>query len=335
MPFGTFSVTEINSRPKPVKNIPAQPIAPAPEDSLMRQSGSGARTQRMKIRLIGRNMALIRDFLCSMERNMSEALQAEGLSFYTWDHDTMMGMVHRKKQLEMFFWENQQRRVCPAIGDREAVYHFCISYAGNQQQVLELAIHCAAGNAAAAADGADAVWLLADGALYQNPADPFTAGLAGALSRAVQSGSAPVCLILSQIEGVGHYPASGIEKDLPSAAIKQILDAAREAMSGAVGEDSSAAMLPVQLYGGLEFDCLDEQGSIVLRRCQSGYFQSYLPQRCHTPLIHTLRAVSHNRDSVLLPSSSGMTLEKALIHHCASKLGDAAWKPDTLGGEAK
>lgn len=332
MPFGTFSATEKNARPKPAAPTP-RPAAPA--DSMPQRSTADPRTKRLKLLLVGRNMAIIRDYLCSMERNMADALQAEGLSLYTWDHDTMMSMIQRKKQLEMFFWENREQRVLPAIGDKEIVYHFCISYAGNQQQVLELVIRCIAGDTNVSSQGADAVWLLADGAMYQDPADPFTTNLQSALARLTRSGGVPICLILSQIEALGHYSASDPGKDLPAAVLKRILDTAREAMSGAVEENTRAAMIPVQLYGGLEFQSLDDQGGILLRRFRGGYYQSYLPLRCHTPLIYTLNAISQAMSLPLLPSADGRTLEKALIHHCAAKLGSADWKPAFLGGETK
>ena len=332
MPFGTFFVIPKNAPPKPA---PAHRPAPAMVDHEPERQPSPAGTERAKILIIGRNMALIRDLLCSMERNMAEALQAEGLSLYTWDHDTMTDMIRRKKQLEMFFWENRQQRVCPAVGDKEATYHFCVSYAGNQRQVLELTFRCVAGNTTAAADGADAVWLLADGNLYADGDDAYSQELPAALNRLAQPGGVPVCLILSQIEGLAHFPVTGPDTNLSSAAKKRIMEPVQNAMSGAVGENASAAVLPVQLYGGLEFDTLDSQGNLVLRRCQSGYFQSYLPQRCHTPLMYSLTAISRKRGTPLLLAPSGMTLEKALVHHCAVKLGGADWVPETLGGDSQ
>lgn len=339
MAFGTFMASpKSGAARKPRKTIPQAPPDPEPvpeEPAVQPQSVSASRIQ---VLLLGRNMALIQDYLCSMYQNMTEAMNAEGLSFYTQERETIADMVNRKKKLEQFFWEQSSADwVCRTEEPSVKSYGFAISPAGVQGQTMDIVIHCATPDQLPTAwEQMDAVWVLTDGALF-DPAldDAYTQYVRSFLSYlSPQQGEnyRPVCLICSQIEKFGHFRKSGFQTALPYHVLDTIRSRAVETFGSACVAPEQVQFMPVQVYGGLVFSGLLDGDWPILRIGQNGYYQSYIPELCHIPALYTIRTISKVRQDPILTDGNGRSLSGCIQHHLAVKLGAADWIPDNLGG---
>ena len=334
MPFGTFRVEERApgpARPAPERKPKTSPKQPEP---IVRPVASSTGAV-VNILLVSRNLTLAREFLCSMNQNMAQALQNEGLAFYTQELKAISDMTAKKKQLEQFFWTfSQADWSCPEDGSGEDCYRFSVSPAGNQGTALDLVFRCVTPKEGNVAPGqADAVWLLTDGLFLEDGGgeDPYTQFLRGILNTLSQGGfDRPVCLILSQIEGLGHFDSAGMKFQLPRKTSEQLARLCRERFLEACGPKLRPALIPVQVYGGLECAGADQKGDPLLRIGQSGFYQSYIPENCQIPGLYTLRAIIAARQQDFFPDNR---LSQGIQRHYALRFADAGWRPQTLGRE--
>lgn len=342
MPFGTFRAEARAPRqarpakaPRPApKQAPKQPPKqPAPKPAPAIKPTASFASGTVNILLAGRNLSLLREFLCSMNQNMAQALQEEGLAFYTQELKTISSMTAVKKKLEQFFWTfSQNDWSYPADEGGEDFYRFSISSAGDQSRVLELVFHCVTPGAGDLAPGqADAVWLLTDGLLLEagGGEDPFTRFLQGSLHTLAQGGfDRPVCLVLSQIERMGHFDSAGMKFQLPQAAAAQLTRLCQEYFLESCGSKLRPALIPVQVYGGLECAGVDSKGDPLMRMGQSGFYQSYIPENCQIPGLYTLQAITAARQQDFFPDNK---LSQGIQHHYALRFSNAGWRPQALG----
>lgn len=333
MPFGSFDVKVRAANPAAKKEDKTRSRSAAPRSSgIVQKSGN-----RLNILLIGRNLSVMQEFLCSMNQNINEALHEYGLSYYTRELETISDIVEKKKKLEQFFWKFSTddwnyREEEPD----EKRYTFSISPAGNPSNVLDLAIHCVKPGTENDEEWrtADAVWLMTDGLfLCGNAAkDSYTGYLRDALHLALEQepeGTRPVCLILSQIEQLGRF--NGEIPELPRKAMQELASQCRDYFSGAAGTNGRAALIPVQVYGGMECIGADDAGNPVLHIGESGFYQTYMPCNCQSPLFYTIKAVSNVRQSDFFIDMVGGGLAEAARHYYGMKYEE--WKPEITGGK--
>lgn len=325
MPFGSFIARSkapiVKDKPKPKPIQPLPPLA-IPNTSI-------TEIDHVDIGVTARSMSVILDFLCSMYQNTTEALHREGLAFSTQELNAITDVVSGKKRLEQHFWEGSKQWLCKNDSTAERSYTFCVNPSANQRSVLTVTLHCtAAPSLPAGWESMQALWLLTDGVMLSKDGekDAYYDFLRGTLNRSGCRKS----LILTQIEAAGHYSTAGGRLRIPSNERQHILSACARACAGT--GDPSVNVFPVQVYGGLEFSGMDEQYAIILTTGKNGYYQSYIPQFCHIPLLATLRQISAQLETPLMTIGTESVLIQAINAHFDHTFRNESWKPDTLGG---
>lgn len=343
MPFGSFVAQRRDPRPRREKPAPKKPepmkkpevpVVPKEEQVVFQELSRDG--QKLHILLLGRAMWQMQEFLCSMSENMSKELHRDGMTCYTLELNTIRDIVDRKKKLEFFFWEfSQENWPCPDDPETERVYTFSISPSGSQEKTLDLVFHCCVyGNEGTVSAGqADAVWYLADGPVL-DPAvgyDDYRAFLEesiGALKAPADGMGKPVCLVLSQIERYGHFSGMGEQCLLKDDVRRTLLQRCREILT--CGEGVAVAVIPVQVYGGLEYTGMNVIGKPILRLSESGYYQSYIPENCQVPGMYTIGCAAAIQGTDFLAGASCDGMKKVIHRHFARKKGELDWTPDML-----
>lgn len=334
MAFGSFEMEERAPRPKKerverTKKEHVRPVPPPREEP--DPPPAGART-RVRVLLFGRNLPLMQEFLCSMNQNMGEALSTQGLAFYTREGETLSDIVGKKKQLEQYCWTFSDRDwTYPADEGADRTYTFSISPAGDQSRAVDLSVRCVTPGTDIGWEEtrADALWLLCDGGLFFREGDRYLEELQQVLATLPDrenTGCPPVCLILSQLEHLDHFRGNGARSALPEETAGRLTALCREAF------DSSAAvaLIPVQVYGGMECVGLDEKGDPKLRIGQSSFYQSYLPDNCQIPGLYTLETLCTGERGDPFSDAPGGSLLRRIYSHYGAKFGNIQWKPDFL-----
>lgn len=333
MPVGSFYARERMGRSQgklQEKKKPGRKKTGSAQTGAAEQDRSG-----IHILLIGRRLSIVEEFLCSMNQNMGEALGEEGMSFYTKELDTISGIVDRKKQLERFFWNcSQEDWTYPLEEQTEKDYTFSIGIPDGR--VLDLIFHCVTpqGESGAGGEQAHAVWLLTDGLLLKQGAgeDSYLQWLQELLA---QEKGRPVCLVLAQVEGMGHVQTG--TSLLPAEVSRRLTAVCERCFADSAADGKECPVLPVQVYGGLECMNRDTKGDPVLRRSSDGFYQSYVPENCHIPGLYTLQVLFGGSESeafAQVPKEVMDSVLRGIRHHYSVRFGDSAWKPVVLkGGE--
>lgn len=325
MPFGSFPAKERQARPAVIKEKKDKPIPPQPE-----LKPAVVKSTQLNILLVGRSTGLIREFLCSMNQNMSQALHEQGLTYYTRELDTISSMVSTKKKLEQFFWSFSDNDWTYAPEDfQEKPYTFSISPSGNQKSALDLVFTCAVPGQEVKLpkEKTNACWVLADALLLDSTDgyDPFASFAAEAMERCAGK---PICLILSQIEKWGHFDQVNDVTVFPKAVSRRLVERCAARFSG-----TQAAVIPVQIYGGMEYVGTDDAGQPRLHICKDGFYQSYIPENCQIPGMYTLLALSASAEVDFLADAEGNGLRSQIRKHLSQRFGNAGWRPELLDGE--
>lgn len=349
MPFGSFEAERRQPRPRrprperparekparerPEKEKPERPKAEPPvEEHIFTDPPSKGR-DRLNIVLFGRTLSIMQEFLCGMNLNMGEALSGLGLAFYTREAETINDIVGKKKRLEQFCWSfSGEDWLYPEQEDAEQRYVFSISPSGGQDKALDLAIHCVTPESAerAAWAGADAVWLLCDGALLHSSADGFLYDIRNILDELPEEGPA-ACLIVSQCEQLGRFGGVGGRSELPAAASAEITRLCRESFPAG----AAAAILPVQVYGGLECVGMDDLGRPRLHIGLSGFYQTYIPDNCHIPALYTIQSICERSGTDYFADTERGGFVGGIHDIYGVKFGSRGWKPELLSGEGE
>lgn len=340
MPFGTVLVKERIQQPAPQNFTPAPPPPmpePAPQPVPQPQRPPLiVDSSVVHVLLAGRNLSIVREFLSSMNQNLADALHEVGLSVYTRELRTISEITAQKKKLEQFFWNFcQDDWRYPADGEPAVDYSYCIGVAGNQQTVLEFQFHCITPRAGFPVGQArvDAVWLLTDGLLMGDAAqaDSYIQWVRSTLAQLAGGGEGQplTCLLLSQLEAQGHFGGVGQQSKLPDALMKRVAEQCRACFSNS----GDAALLPVQIYGGMECIGTDEKGDPVLHIGQSGFYQTYLPDNCQIPALYTIQRTAAVRQLNLFAEVFHGGLLECIRQHYSQKFGSTTWTPETLRGE--
>lgn len=332
MPFGTFMAQTRESR---TKNDPAAKLVPTKGKSTEFHD-SNSDSQKLHVLLWGRSASAMVDFLCAMSENTNQELHWDGLTCYTTELETIRCIVSRKKKLERFLAEfNTGDWCCPEEQESTAVYTFSISPSGIQNKRLDLVFHCCVyGSESSLPDEqADAVWYLADGPVLDPGIgyDSYREFLKDELSNLhpAEDGSAkPVCLLLSQIEKQGIFGGTGEQCFLKPSVYGKLINRCRELFF--CNEGVKVALLPVQIYGGLEYAATDANGDPVLRLAENSFCQSYVPEDCQIAGMYTVEQIARLRDTDFFAGSACGGMKKAIRRQFARKKGDFAWMPDML-----
>ena len=324
MAFGLIQMEERELRPRPERKEPMEKVQER------REAGGVAAASRLHILLLGRNLSILQEFLCSMNENTSEALSGQGLAFYTRELDSISSLIARKKRLEQFCWSfSSADWSYPEDDEAERTYMFTVSPSGSQDRALDLVIRCVTPKASFSWADVDAVWLLSDGALLHDPGDPFLDVLRGALEElSSQEDAVPACLIVSQLEELGRFGGVGGQSLLPSKVSAQITTLCRETFLA----DCPAAIIPVQVYGGMECAGMDEKHDPVLRIGSSSFYQSYVPDNCQIPCLYTIQAICSARSADYFVDTAESGLLRGIRSHYSGKFGDPQWAPELLRG---
>lgn len=337
MPFGSFMAQSRDPQPekKRREKAPAPPTPPVEETPHF--SEINVNSLKLRILLLCRTLPAAQEFLCSMTENMSRELHRDALTYYTTELGAISDITDRKKKLERFFWECSKSpwTLLPST-ETSKTYTFSISPSGMQTKALDLVFHCVSYEAAASVSlaEADAVWYLADGPVLDSAVgyDPYREFLSDALRnlpRGEGDTEKPACLLLSQIETYGHFEGSG-ELSLLAPDVHQKLIRRCEELF-ASGKGSKLALIPVQIYGGLEYTGTDDGANAVLRISRSGYYQSYIPENCQTPALYTIDRIAAAREMDFFADAPGGGMRRIIHRHFVRKTGTVDWKADLLG----
>lgn len=349
MPFGSFLAEAkeprtVMKKERPVKEPKVKAPKPEPIEPQPIFSEPSVDSIKLHIMLIGRNLSVLQEFLCSMNENMSETLHTEGLSYYTRELESVSDIVAKKKRLEQFFWTfSQNDWECAEDEVHEKTYTFTISPSGNQSKAIDLIMHCVTPKSETRSswDKTDAVWLVTDGLLIDEDrdCDPYLRFVQDTLEHMPQQGAEdsqrPICLILSQIEQLGHYQTNATKAQLPDSMKHQLQKLCEDCFVPVLRETTKVALFPVQVYGGMEYITVDSKGDPVQRLSQNGFYQSYIPEGCQIPGLYTLQCIADSCGVSFFANEQGGGLIQKIRRIYGVKLGDANWKPMLLQSEAK
>ena len=87
----------------------------------------------------------------------------------------------------------------------------------------------------------------------------------------------------------------------------------------------AVAVIPVQIYGGLEYKEMDEQGRQLLGRGSTGYYQSYIPENCQIPAVYTLNTIIESTGVDYFVEIGGF--RNAIRSHLTKAKGSNSWTP--------
>lgn len=349
MPFGSFLAEAkeprtVVKKERPVKEPKVKAPKPEPIEPQPIFSEPSVDSIKLHIMLVGRNLSVLQEFLCSMNENMSETLHTEGLSYYTRELESVSDIVAKKKRLEQFFWTfSQNDWECAEDEIHEKTYTFTISPSGNQSKAIDLIMHCVTPQSETRSswDKTDAVWLVTDGLLMDEDRDcdpyfRFVQDTLGNMPRqSAEESQKPICLILSQIEQLGHYQTTGSKAQLPDSMKLQLQKLCEDCFGSVLRENTKVALFPVQVYGGMEYVTVDSKGDPVQRLSQNGFYQSYIPEGCQLPGLYTLQCIADSRSISLFANDQTGGLIQKIRRIYGVKLGDANWKPMLLQSEER
>lgn len=310
MPIGFFTASEVWKRP------PDSPASFQP-----RILGN------LSVSLVGRNLSVMTEFLCAMHQNMGDDLPDGQMAYYAKNHQSISDILAKRQSLNRFI-ENFCADDWTAEPDaaQERAYEYYISPSGRRSVALELTIRCitpALWNAVSA-DASDALWLLSDGGVYAVESDGYADFLAGILRR---PSSRPVCLILSQMEKWNRFPDTG-DPGLIRNLEKTMLDWCQRRFPDA----EPAAVIPVEVYGGLAYAGMDAASNPVLRLNDA--CSAYRPRYCQIPGLYTLQTISERQGADYFSGLPEGGLTKCIQNCYFRNFGASEWKPLTLGKES-
>jgi len=324
MPLGIFQVTvqDVPQKAKPVK--PAQPAVQTPPPAPKTAPLAGA-VSELNVQLLARTPAQAQQFLCAVNVLMGEEVTHHGLSFYTRDYETISAMVTQRKQLENFFWESPDGK-WPTDGPCDLdEYQFSVSPAGNQQVHLDLNVRCVTPATAAAPSGC--VWVLCDAALWEKEDDDFVRFAKGYLANLPAGATA--FLLLSQFEHKARFRGEGAQASLPGALRQQLFARARQ-LFGDLPCAKNVYLLPMQVYGGLEFASFGETGAPVLAVGSSGFYQKYMPEGCHMAPLWSVEFAAQDPGFL---TGSGDVIRNGLSAALRAAMAGSTWRSESLAGE--
>jgi len=332
MAFGSFNAQSKDNTKKQKEKRIKEKFKEDPQINISQNDFEASESTDINILIVARDTSSIYDYLCSANENMSAALHKEGLTYYTVESETTAIMVSIKKKFERYFWEfSKERWSSPKPESEVSSFTFNICAAGNQNERINIIFHCCSyrGGASISVGMADAVWYIADGPVFDAEimSDPYRDYLKNAMNNA-DSSSKPICLLLSQIEKQMHFDTDESACKLSYQAKTQLLARCRGVLSKREG--ARIAIIPVQIYGGIEYSGVDEAGNPELHIGRSGYYQSYIPANCQIPIMYSLATIMAIKETDYLYSASCGGIKKAIHHHYGIVKGDANWLPEML-----
>ena len=350
MPFGSFWIKKKEEKKKVREEIPQKEKVRKKEESAPRSSPPdydfsirpGAVGYRISVLILGRSQQLIRSFLCSMNVNMNETVGEGGLAFYTEDHDTMSRMITVRKELDEFFYNRREEKEEQREPEPEGIqrYDFRISLAGRQSRCLEFSLTCVTeqdlSEHSVTLSDFDTLWVLEEtpylerqkgiGGLYQ---------ILGYPKGEEELPVKPVFFLISQFEYLERFRVFGQEITLSFSTKENLTGLIRESLNLTADDRLKYAhVLPVQIYGGLEFIGWDEAGNLLLDISESGFYQRYIPVGCQMPLIYTAQSCLKENQADFFKSSDGSTLLTSLWQSFHPYCENEALKAEQIGGDS-
>lgn len=317
MAFGSFTIEVRQQGEKPV------------EKELMAKSVPKEGKTSLSIILVGRTQKMMREYLCSMKRNMDEALVGSSLTFYTKEHRTITEIVAANKELDNIFWEAKDEnwvREAARQEENPERYIFSISPAGKQTLCLEICFTCITPEASERAfDRADAVWILTDVPGMEEDDEYIKAvrSLVSELSGKAETESGfGMFFLISYFEHRARFQGSGAETILPAPASKRLYELWKQNF-GAYAEKKGVGIYMVQVYGGLNYAGRNEKGELLWQIGRNGYYQKYVPVCCHLPVYGSIDRSREFNDFFEKQEGSFLwsELQKSFAVHLGEKEG--------------
>lgn len=328
MPFGVFKTTSLmqqkEKKQKPEKYKDSGAYTPG--------TVSNSQISEIHIMLVGRTVGILSDFLCSFKENMTSALHDEGFTFFSMDAVLSLMDIDTKKRIENFFWTyKKDATYVSSTEELNATCSYSICPSGKQEKLLNLVFHCCQfqNSLSFMDDSINAVWFIADETAADSSVsyDAYRDYLKSAVNNAVQSENSktakPVCVLLAQIEKFAHFDKKGQRTYIPTTAEDQLFRNYMSSFGNSLPD--TVAVIPIQIYGGLEYKETDEQGRQLLGRGSTGYYQSYIPENCQIPAVYTLNTIIESTGVDYFLEIGG--LRNAICSHLAKAKGSTSWTP--------
>ena len=145
----------------------------------------------------------------------------------------------------------------------------------------------------------------------------------------------PVFFLISQFEYLERFRVFGQEITLSFSTKEKLTGLIRESLNLTADDRLKYAhVLPVQIYGGLEFIGWDEAGNLLLDISESGFYQRYIPVGCQMPLIYTAQSCLKENQADFFKSSDGSTLLTSLWQSFHPYCENEALKAEQIGGDS-
>lgn len=317
-------------KPRPLEEKPSFFSGPQPD----LPAGAGSVGYRISVLLVGYSQRTICNFLCSMNMNMNDIAGEAGLAFYTEDHQTMSRMIEAKKRLDGIFYSRQSAAEQPDEEEscKMQRYAFRLSLAGRQSRCVEFEITCVTREQVqqSGPQQFDALWIL-----EEEPHLEQGTGISGVYGLCKESGNEekPVLFLASQFEHLERFRVLEREVSLSYETKEKLAEYIRTSWEREAGfTEAVCRMIPVQIYGGLEFAGWDERGEGKLEVSKSGFYQRYIPVGCQMPLIYTVEAYVGSGRTDYFHSEDGNVLITRLFQVFHPYCESEALKAERIGG---
>ncbi|MBE6982125.1 MAG: hypothetical protein E7437_07395 [Ruminococcaceae bacterium] len=316
-----FTPIEMKQPPQP----PVQPQPPIAQPEI--GAYYGGKGDPMRIALVCRTHQQAVEYLCGLRANMT-GLQSCGVSMATTQNSAVSRLTTAKSKLDRAFFNRVAQWTFDGTASTVENFIFQISGPSQDQSRIQLELYCGTPQAlsAGAIQSADAVWVLLDGHLLALAPDSYESAVQSCL-RGVQK---PVYLLLSQMEGVGMYWNGQGRYTYPTAALNQLTEACRSLFASCLAVP--AAVIPVQIYGGMEYAGVDAQGVPVLKLNTSS---GYAPVACEAPALHTVAKICGSRGINYFESTISGGYLSAHRKHLTSIYNEKVSQPPMIGGNAE
>lgn len=324
MNIGVFAATlrTPKEKPEPKPIVAPPPVREAPPEQPKIGAYQDVAGDRMQIAVIARNTKLAQEFLCAVKDNMTK-VQSEGLVLFSTENSTISDITAAKNRLDRGFFNRVVQWRYPADAQTGKNYVFRMSPSAKETTRIELVFQCGTPGALNIS-GAAAIWVLLDGhATEQNP-DAYEQAVCDLLRN---TDGKPVYLLMAHVESLSCFREVLGRFNYPVTAYQKLLDIS----TGLMGDlKQKATVLPVQIYGGMEYAGMDEDGQPVLMLNTSG---SYKCVGCELPLLYTVAQLCQLRNKNYFESSISGGYLLAYRRYIQKLYEGKVCQPEQIGGD--
>lgn len=321
MPIGCFYVDDLSKTESPKKEVRKAPVKEIKPKQVDFAPAAESKSFHLKVLLLGRSQKIMREYICSMYKNLTDDFIGTKLSVFTKNQGTLTEIIETENEINRYFRDNNSsdRILVDETEKSSENYSVEIGIAGQQDVSLSLDFTCVTDGAGCSAAGYQAAWILLDAELTDKSGSFFGGydTCVKSFLSSLDSKKIPVSLIASQFENLERYSSCRTFVPVSTDARNEITQRVKEKYAECFGEKSgNVFLLFSQVYGGFAFSGTSGQGDIIQNIGSGRSFYDYRPLACHSAVLMTVKFMLERR---MLPDSAVVT-EMSEIYKKASFL---------------